>query len=126
QHAPDHGGGASSGSGRRQPPGAICSTGHPAHHRRHIMRRKILRSTGCGRSGFTLLELLVVMVILTAVLGVVFSAVTRLQKTYKTEETKVDATALARTFLDGMASELRQAGFPRAAFSLPGCSAARR
>lgn len=84
------------------------------------MRRKILRSTGRRRSGFTLLELLVVVVILTAVLGVVFSAVTRLQKTYKTEETKVDATALARTFLDGMAGELRQAGFPSRRLFAPG------
>lgn len=71
-------------------------------------------------SGFTLLELLVVVAILTAVLGVVFTAITRLQKTYKTEETKVDAIQLERTFLDAMASELRQAGFPSRRLFAPG------
>lgn len=84
------------------------------------MRRKILRPSGGSTHGFTLLELLVVVAILTAVLGVVFTAVTRLQKTYKAEETKVDATELARTFLDGMASELRQAGFPSRRLFAPG------
>jgi prepilin-type N-terminal cleavage/methylation domain-containing protein len=70
--------------------------------------------------GFTLLELLVVVAILTVVLGVVFTAVTRLQKTYKTEETKVDATQMSRTFLDAMANELRQAGFPSRRLFAPG------
>jgi prepilin-type N-terminal cleavage/methylation domain-containing protein len=83
------------------------------------MPRNVIRQTGRAR-GFTLLELLVVVGILTVVLGVVFSAVTRLQKTYKAEETKVDATQLARTFLDTMAGELRQAGFPSRRLFAPG------
>jgi len=70
--------------------------------------------------GFSLLELLVVVAVLTAVLGVVFSAVTRLQKSYRTEESKVDATQVARTFLDTMARELRQAGFPSRRLYAPG------
>jgi prepilin-type N-terminal cleavage/methylation domain-containing protein len=72
------------------------------------------------KSGFTLLELLVVVAVLTAVLGVVFSAVIRLQKTYRVEETKVDATQVARTFLGTMAGELRQAGFPARRLFAPG------
>ena len=80
------------------------------------MRRNLTRRT----AGFTLLELLIVVAILTAVLGVVFSAVTRMQKSYKTEETKVDATQAARTFLDAMSSELRQAGFPSRRLFAPG------
>ena len=83
------------------------------------MPRNAIRQTGRVR-GFTLLELLVVVAILTAVLGVVFSAVTRLQKTYKAEETKVDATQLARTFLDTMAGEVRLAGFPSRRLFAPG------
>lgn len=70
--------------------------------------------------GFTLLELLVVVAILTAVLGVVFAAVTRLQKTYKIEESKVDAAQVARTFLDTMSGELRQAGYPSRRLFAPG------
>ena len=82
------------------------------------MPRKMIR--GAAARGFTLLELLIVVAILTAVLGVVFTAVTRLQKTYRTEEAKVDATQLERTFLDAMASELRQAGFPSRRLFAPG------
>ena len=84
------------------------------------MRRKPIRQASCGDHGFTLLELLIVVAILTAVLGVVFTAVARLQKTYKAEETKVDATQVARAFLDGMAGELRQAGFPSRRLFAPG------
>lgn len=75
---------------------------------------------GNRRGGFSLVELLVVVAVLTAVLGVVFNSVIRLQKTYKTEESKVDATQMARTFLDTMASELRQAGFPSRSLYAPG------
>ena len=82
------------------------------------MARKLL--VRASARGLTLLELLVVVAILTAVLGVVFTAVTRLQKTYRTEEAKVDATQLQRTFLDAMASELRQAGFPSRRLFAPG------
>ncbi|HYL96367.1 MAG TPA: type II secretion system protein [Terriglobales bacterium] len=84
------------------------------------MPRQLRHSRASRSQGFTLLELLVVVAILTAVLGVVFTAVTRLQKTYKAEETKVDATQLSRTFLDTMASELRQAGFPSRRLFAPG------
>ncbi len=83
------------------------------------MRRNPTCPTLCAR-GFTLLELLIVVAILTAVLGVVFTAITRLQKTYKAEETKVDAAQAARTFLDAMSGELRQAGFPSRRLFAPG------
>jgi len=46
------------------------------------------------------------------VLGIVFSYIGRLQRVYKTEETKVDATQEARTLLDSLQRELHQAGFP--------------
>lgn len=82
------------------------------------MRRNLSpEGHGCG---FTVLELLVVVAILGAVLGVVFTAVARLQKSYSAEETKVDATQVARTFLDMMGNELRQAGFPSRRLFAPG------
>src|SRR5690348_17669806 len=84
------------------------------------MPRQLRHSRASRSQGFTLLELLVVVAVLTAVLGVVFSAVTRLQRSYRTEESKVDATQVARTFLDTMASELRQAGFPSRRLYAPG------
>ncbi|HLK35023.1 MAG TPA: prepilin-type N-terminal cleavage/methylation domain-containing protein [Terriglobales bacterium] len=74
----------------------------------------------CRSAGFSLLELLVVVAILTAVLGIVFTAMVDLQKVYRTEETKIDATQSARTFLDTIVSELRQAGFPSRRVFAPG------
>ena len=63
-------------------------------------------------NGFTLIETLVTVGVLVAVLGIVFSYIGRLQRVYKTEETKVDATQEARTVLDSLQRELHQAGFP--------------
>ena len=63
-------------------------------------------------TGFTLVETLVTIGVLVVVLGIVFSYIGRLQRVYKSEETKVDATQEARTVLDSMERELHQAGFP--------------
>jgi type II secretory pathway pseudopilin PulG len=63
-------------------------------------------------TGFTLIETLVTVGVLVVVLGIVFSYIGRLQRVYKTEETKVDATQEARTVLDSLQRELHQAGFP--------------
>jgi type II secretory pathway pseudopilin PulG len=65
-----------------------------------------------GETGFTLIEALVTVAVLVVVLGVAFSYAGRLQRVYKAEETKVDATQEARTFFDGIQRELHQAGFP--------------
>jgi type II secretory pathway pseudopilin PulG len=65
-----------------------------------------------GETGFTLIEALVTVAVLVVVLGVAFSYAGRLQRVYKTEETKLDATQEARTFFDGIQRELHQAGFP--------------
>ncbi|HET7208875.1 MAG TPA: prepilin-type N-terminal cleavage/methylation domain-containing protein [Terriglobales bacterium] len=63
-------------------------------------------------SGFTLLELLAVVAILTLVMGAVFTAISSLQKVYKTQETKLDATQETRNLLDEIGRELHQSGFP--------------
>jgi type II secretory pathway pseudopilin PulG len=63
-------------------------------------------------AGFTLIEALVTVAVLVIVLGVAFSYAGRLQRVYKAEETKLDATQEARTFFDGIQRELHQAGYP--------------
>ena len=65
-----------------------------------------------AETGFTLIEALVTVAVLVVVLGVAFSYGGCLQRVYKAEETKVDATQEARTFFDGIQRELHQAGFP--------------
>ena len=63
-------------------------------------------------TGFTLIETMVTLGVLVMVLGIVFSYIGRLQRVYRAEETKVDATQETRTLLDSMERELHQAGFP--------------
>ncbi len=63
-------------------------------------------------TGFTLIELLVAMAVLGLVLGTVFTYIGRMQRTYKTEETKLDAAQESRDFLDAITREVHQAGFP--------------
>jgi len=67
---------------------------------------------GHEETGFTLIETMVTLGVLVLVLGIVFSYIGRLQRVYKSEETKVDATQETRTLLDSMERELHQAGFP--------------
>lgn len=71
-------------------------------------------------SGFTLLETLVVVAILMIVMGGVFSQINKLQKVYRTEGTKVDASQESRNMLDQIARDLHQAGFPGANLFGPG------
>lgn len=65
-----------------------------------------------GKSGFTLLEFLTVFAILLITMAGVFSQINKLQKVFKTEETKVDAVQESRTLVDEIARELHQAGYP--------------
>ncbi len=62
--------------------------------------------------GFSLLELLVVLAILTLVMGVIFQQVDQVQKRYRTEEAKLDIGQEAREFMDLIMRDTRQAGFP--------------
>jgi prepilin-type N-terminal cleavage/methylation domain-containing protein len=62
--------------------------------------------------GFSLIELLVAMGILTIVLAVVFNEIDKVQKRYRTEETKLDIFQEARNFMDRFVRDLHSAGYP--------------
>lgn len=62
--------------------------------------------------GFSLVEMLVALGILTIVLGVIFQQLRDVQVKYKSEEAKIDLTQEARTSLDQIARDLHQAGYP--------------
>jgi prepilin-type N-terminal cleavage/methylation domain-containing protein len=64
------------------------------------------------RNGFTLLELMVSMAILTIVVGVIVSGLIGLQQRNKNETAKVDLTQESRQFLDQIVSDIHQDGFP--------------
>jgi prepilin-type N-terminal cleavage/methylation domain-containing protein len=64
------------------------------------------------QDGFTLLELMVSMAILTVVVGIVVGGVTNLQRRNYMETVKVDLTQEARQFEDQIVSDIHQSGYP--------------
>jgi prepilin-type N-terminal cleavage/methylation domain-containing protein len=62
--------------------------------------------------GFSLIELMIVIAILSVVMGAVFSQITGVQQRYRTEEAKLDIAQESREFLDQMVRDLHQAGYP--------------
>ena len=64
------------------------------------------------QGGFSLLELMVVLAILSVVLAVVMSGVTELQKKSSSETAKVDLTQQSRQFMDQIVKDLHHSGYP--------------
>ncbi|HYX69769.1 MAG TPA: prepilin-type N-terminal cleavage/methylation domain-containing protein [Terriglobales bacterium] len=65
-----------------------------------------------SQRGFSLIELLTVLVILTLVMGAVFSQMIQVQQRYQLEQTKLDMFQESREFMDQMSRDLHQAGYP--------------
>jgi len=72
------------------------------------MHRFKLKKAG----GFSLVEVLVVVFVLTIVVGGIFQQIERAQVRYKVEDQKVDITQQEREFIDQFARDLHQAGYP--------------
>lgn len=68
-----------------------------------------------GQRGFTLVELMMVVLILSTILGALFSQIERAQVRYKVEDQRVDLTQQEREFIDQFTRDLHQAGYPSAA-----------
>ena len=64
------------------------------------------------RAGFSLIELMIVLVILLAISGAIFQVInTAIQRT-SSEQTKLDMFQEGREFMDQMSRDLRMAGYP--------------
>ena len=72
------------------------------------MRKKITTR----QSGFSLIELLVVVAVLMIVMGVVMKQVELVQKRYSAEEQRLDISQESREFFDQLIRDLHQAGYP--------------
>src|SRR5437899_12202316 len=70
------------------------------------------KSKSTTQSGFSLLEMLMVLAILSLVLGVTMTAINDVQKRSRVEEAKVDLTQESREFVEQMVRDLHQAGYP--------------
>jgi prepilin-type N-terminal cleavage/methylation domain-containing protein len=66
------------------------------------------------QSGFTLIEILTSLLILTIVTGAVFEQINKMQKRSSSEAMKLDMDQQARDFLDQTVRDLHAAGYPSA------------
>jgi prepilin-type N-terminal cleavage/methylation domain-containing protein len=62
--------------------------------------------------GFSLIELMVVLLLLSVLMGAVFRQINQVQARAKTEQSRTDIFQQAREFVDQMSRDLRQAGYP--------------
>jgi prepilin-type N-terminal cleavage/methylation domain-containing protein len=77
------------------------------------MRKLMGRTKKHGREkGFTIIELMFTVAILTVVVGVVVQGLTRLMQRNTIETTKVDLTQESREFMDQVVNDIHQAGYP--------------
>ena len=70
------------------------------------------RSRRLAQQGFSLLEMMMVVLILSIITGVVFNYVVTVQKRYRTEEARLDIQQESREFLDQMVRDLHTTGYP--------------
>ena len=62
--------------------------------------------------GFSLMEMMIVLAILSIVSGVIVQGITDTQARNVVEATKTDLTQESRQFMDQIVSDIHQAGFP--------------
>jgi prepilin-type N-terminal cleavage/methylation domain-containing protein len=67
-----------------------------------------------SNSGFSLLELMIVLVILLVISGAIFQVIALTTERSSAEQVKLDMFQEAREFMDQMTRDLRQAGYPNA------------
>ena len=81
---------------------------------------------GYGQRGFSLLEMMVSLAILTVVIGVAVNGLTEMQRRDFAEHSKTDTVQEARDFVDQMVRDLHDVGYPpRVVFkNKPQCSLA--
>jgi prepilin-type N-terminal cleavage/methylation domain-containing protein len=65
-----------------------------------------------GQHGFSLMEMLIVVAVLSLVLGAIFSTILDGMKKYRLEQNRVDTTQESREFLDQIVRDLHSAGYP--------------
>src|ERR1700756_5519658 len=70
------------------------------------------RNKSNDASGFSLLEMMMVLGILSLVLAVTMTAINDVQKRARIEEAKVDLTQESREFVEQMVRDLHQTGYP--------------
>jgi prepilin-type N-terminal cleavage/methylation domain-containing protein len=81
---------------------------------------QIMRKNNSKQSGFSLIELMVSIAVMSIVIGVTLNGVNRVQKRNNGEAMKLDMTQQAREGLDQIVRDLHQAGYPSPVMYAPG------
>lgn len=89
----------------------MVASGHPEKCGDDV-KNQMKRSQRKTQRGFSLLELLMVVLLLSIIVGAVFSQIERAQIRYRVEDQKVDMTQQEREFVDQFTRDLHQAGYP--------------
>jgi prepilin-type N-terminal cleavage/methylation domain-containing protein len=71
-----------------------------------------MNATQKRQRGFSLVELLISVFLLTLMLAAIFSQIEKAQTRYRVEDQKLDLTQQERDFIDQFTRDLHQAGFP--------------
>jgi prepilin-type N-terminal cleavage/methylation domain-containing protein len=66
----------------------------------------------CAQEGFSLIEMMIVLAIITIIMGSVFKSIDLTQRTSRSQQVKLDLTQQAREFVDQLTRDLRNAGYP--------------
>ena len=64
------------------------------------------------QAGFSLIEMMMVLAIMTIIMGSVFKSIDLTQRTSRSQQVKLDLTQQAREFVDQLTRDLRNAGYP--------------
>src|SRR5579864_4627968 len=70
------------------------------------------RPSNQAQQGFSLLEMLIVVAVLSLVLGAIFNTILDGMKKYRQEENRVNTTQQSREFLDQIVRDLHSSGYP--------------
>ncbi len=73
-----------------------------------------------GRNGFSMIEVLIVLLILSVITAAIFQQIDQVQQRSATEQSKLDMFQESREFMDQIARDLRQAGYPSSRNFAPG------
>jgi prepilin-type N-terminal cleavage/methylation domain-containing protein len=66
----------------------------------------------CAQAGFSMIEMMVVIFVISLIMGAVFQSINLTQQTSISQQAKLDLTQQAREFVDQLSRDLRSAGYP--------------
>ena len=77
------------------------------------MQHRQQTSMRCGtQSGFSLIEMMVVVLVITVIMGAVFKSINLTQQTSRSQQIRLDLTQQSREFVDQISGDLRNSGYP--------------